>query len=112
VAAIAEAAAESIGACGLLVRVGAYFHDNRQDAQADYFVENQAPARTTRRMVPAMSTLIIIAHVKDGADLADSTDLPNRSSTLSNSITAPRWLNTLPPRERAQRNRSQRWRSA
>ena len=40
-ASIAEAAAESIGAHGLLVRVGAYFHDIGKMLKPDYFVENQ-----------------------------------------------------------------------
>ena len=77
VAAIAEAAAESIGACGLLVRVGAYFHDIGKMLKPDYFVENQSTGSNRHdALVPAMSTLIIIAHVKDGADLARQHDLP------------------------------------
>ncbi|HEX3657932.1 MAG TPA: HDIG domain-containing protein [Pirellulales bacterium] len=77
VASIAEAAAESLGACGLLVRVGAYFHDIGKMLKPDYFVENQVPG-TNRHdaLMPAMSTLIIIAHIKDGADLARQHDLP------------------------------------
>ena len=41
VGSIAEAAAESIGARGLLVRVGAYFHDIGKMLKPGYFVENQ-----------------------------------------------------------------------
>ena len=41
VASLAEAAAESIGANGLLVRVGAYFHDIGKMFKPGYFVENQ-----------------------------------------------------------------------
>src|ERR1700687_1156614 len=41
VASIAEAAAESVGARGLLVRVGAYFHDIGKMLKPGYFVENQ-----------------------------------------------------------------------
>ncbi|HWA97242.1 MAG TPA: HDIG domain-containing protein, partial [Pirellulales bacterium] len=41
VASIAEAAAESVGACGLLVRVGAYFHDIGKMLKPHYFSENQ-----------------------------------------------------------------------
>ena len=41
VASIAEAAAEAIGANGLLVRVGAYFHDIGKMLKPHYFVENQ-----------------------------------------------------------------------
>lgn len=77
VASIAEAAAESIGAKGLLVRVGAYFHDIGKMLKPSYFVENQRhDANRHESLVPAMSTLIIIAHIKDGADLARQHHLP------------------------------------
>lgn len=78
VASIADAAAESIGANGLLVRVGAYFHDIGKMLKPDYFVENQDQVNRHDTLVPAMSTLIIIAHVKDGADLAKQYNLPPR----------------------------------
>jgi cyclic-di-AMP phosphodiesterase PgpH len=77
VASIAQAAAESIGAKGLLVRVGAYFHDIGKMLKPGYFVENQGlDANRHESLVPAMSTLIIIAHIKDGADLARQHHLP------------------------------------
>ncbi len=77
VASMAEAAAESIGAQGLLVRVGAYFHDIGKILKPQYFIENQAEGSNRHEsLVPAMSTLIIIAHVKDGADLARQHHLP------------------------------------
>jgi putative nucleotidyltransferase with HDIG domain len=77
VASIAEAAAEAIGARGLLVRVGAYFHDIGKMLKPGYFVENQGhDANRHESLVPAMSTLIIIAHIKDGADLARQHRLP------------------------------------
>ncbi len=47
VGSIAEAAAESIHARGLLVRVGAYFHDIGKMLKPNYFVENQGPDGTT-----------------------------------------------------------------
>jgi len=77
VASLAEAAAEAIGGRGLLVRVGAYFHDIGKMLKPDYFVENQLPGSNRHdTLVPAMSTLIIIAHIKDGADLARQHRLP------------------------------------
>jgi putative nucleotidyltransferase with HDIG domain len=77
VASLAEAAAESIGARGLLVRVGAYFHDIGKMLKPQYFVENQSKGDNRHdTLVPAMSTLVIIAHVKDGADLARQNGLP------------------------------------
>ena len=77
VGSIAEAAAESIHARGLLVRVGAYFHDIGKMLKPDYFAENQGPDENRHEaLVPAMSTLVIIAHIKDGADLARQHRLP------------------------------------
>lgn len=77
VASIAEAAADRIGANGLLVRVGAYFHDIGKMFKPDYFIENQGQGPNQHdSLQPAMSTLVIIAHVKDGADLARSHHLP------------------------------------
>ncbi|GAB5406300.1 MAG: HDIG domain-containing protein [Aureliella sp.] len=77
VAAIAEAAADSIGAHGLLVRVGAYFHDIGKMFKPNYFIENQEQGSNSHdSLQPAMSTLVIIAHVKDGADLGRKHRLP------------------------------------
>ena len=76
VASIAEAAADSIGANGLLVRVGAYFHDIGKMFKPEYFIENQSGVNQHDSLQPAMSTLVIIAHVKDGADLARNHHLP------------------------------------
>jgi hypothetical protein len=77
VASIAETAAEAVGANGLLVRVGAYFHDIGKMLKPAYFVENQgADGNRHESLQPAMSTLVIIAHVKDGADLARRHHLP------------------------------------
>ena len=77
VASLAEAAAEAIGARGLLVRVGAYFHDIGKMLKPGYFAENQGQGDNRHRsLVPAMSTLVIIAHVKDGADLARQNKIP------------------------------------
>ena len=46
VASIGEAAAEAIGARGLLVRVGAYFHDIGKMLKPAYFVENQGDRKS------------------------------------------------------------------
>lgn len=79
VASLAESAAEAIGARGLLVRVGAYFHDIGKMLKPGYFAENQGQGDNRHdSLVPAMSTLVIIAHVKDGADLARQHRLPER----------------------------------
>ncbi|MFO0892260.1 MAG: HDIG domain-containing protein [Isosphaeraceae bacterium] len=77
VGAIAEAAAERIGADGLLVRIGAYFHDIGKMLKPHYFIENQVGAVNRHaNLAPAMSTLIIIGHVKDGLDLGRQHHLP------------------------------------
>ena len=77
VGSIAEAAAESIGARGLLCRVGAYFHDIGKMLKPGYFIENQSTEGNRHEsLVPAMSTLVIIAHIKDGSDLGRQHHLP------------------------------------
>ncbi|MCC6360291.1 MAG: HDIG domain-containing protein [Phycisphaerales bacterium] len=78
VGALAEAAAESIGANGLLARCGAYYHDIGKINKPEYFVENQAHGTISRheRLAPNMSLLIIINHVKDGIEMAREYGLP------------------------------------
>lgn len=77
VGSIAEAAADAIGARGLLVRVGAYFHDIGKMLNPGYFTENQsADADQHATLAPTVSSLVIIAHVKDGTDLARQHHLP------------------------------------
>jgi putative nucleotidyltransferase with HDIG domain len=77
VGALAEAAAEAIGANGLLCRAGAYYHDIGKISKAEYFVENQSPGESRHeRLSPAMSLLIIVGHVKDGIAMAEEYGLP------------------------------------
>jgi cyclic-di-AMP phosphodiesterase PgpH len=79
VASIAESAADRIGANGLLCRVGAYFHDIGKMRKPEYFIENQSGMENKHDgLVPTMSTLVIIAHVKDGAEMARDHHLPQR----------------------------------
>lgn len=80
VATIGETAADAIGANGLLVRVGAYFHDVGKMLKPQYFVENMTEGQRSlhEQLAPAMSTLIIIGHVRDGVDLAREHNLPRR----------------------------------
>ena len=80
VATIGEAAAEAIGANGLLVRVGAYYHDIGKMEKPEYFIENASAGEGNRHdsLAPAMSTLIIIGHVKDGVSLAKEHNLPQQ----------------------------------
>ena len=76
VANIAEAAAESIGADGLLAYVGALYHDIGKVNKPEYFVENQTGTNRHDRLSPAMSLLVIVGHVKDGMELAAEFRLP------------------------------------
>jgi hypothetical protein len=70
VASLAEAAAESIGANAPMCRVSAYFHDIGKLKKPEYFIENQGDENPHDTITPTMSALVIIAHVKDGVDLA------------------------------------------
>ena len=72
VASLAEAAAEKIGANAPMCRVCAYFHDVGKLAKPGYFIENQIDNAENPHdtLTPTMSALIIVAHVKDGVDLA------------------------------------------
>ncbi|MGF1656770.1 MAG: HD family phosphohydrolase [Verrucomicrobiales bacterium] len=71
VAQLAEAAAEAIGANETICRVGAYFHDIGKLVKPEYFAENLNASRNPHDdLTPTMSALIIMAHVKEGVDLA------------------------------------------
>lgn len=78
-AAIAEAAAEAIGARASLIRVGAYFHDVGKMLQPERFTENQRGGYNVHdELEPRMSALVIVAHVKDGVDLAKRYHIPRQ----------------------------------
>ncbi len=71
VARLSEAAADAIGANGMLCRVASYFHDIGKLKKPQYFIENiDNEDNPHNELTPTMSALIIIAHVKDGVDLA------------------------------------------
>ncbi len=71
VATLAETAAEAIGANAIMCRVCAYFHDIGKMNKPAYFVENIGEAQNPHdELTPNMSALIVMAHVKDGVDLA------------------------------------------
>jgi putative nucleotidyltransferase with HDIG domain len=76
VATLAEPASEAIGASPLLARVGSYFHDIGKMLKPQYFIENQTGENRHNALEPALSTLIIIGHVKDGVALAEEYGLP------------------------------------
>src|SRR5437588_39003 len=71
VANLAEAAAEAIGANPTLCRVCSYFHDVGKLVKLEYCTENMNFERNPHDdLAPTMSALTIIAHVKEGVDLA------------------------------------------
>lgn len=66
-----DSAAREIGANPLLAKVMAYYHDIGKMEHSQYFIENQRPGHNPHDYVsPHMSKTILIAHVKDGAEMA------------------------------------------
>ncbi len=79
VANLAEAAAECIGAGATMTRVCAYFHDIGKLNKPEYFIENMDSTQNPHKDLTArMSTLILVAHVKDGVDLAIKHNLNHK----------------------------------
>jgi hypothetical protein len=77
VGSLAEAAAKAVGADGLLVRVGAYFHDIGKTLKPHYFIENQRDMDNPHdRLAASMSALVITNHVKEGIELGRRHGLP------------------------------------
>jgi hypothetical protein len=78
VGSLAADAAEAIGANPLLTRVSAYFHDIGKLRKPDYFTENMPEGQENPhdKLSPTMSRLIITAHPRDGAEMAQKEGLP------------------------------------
>ena len=77
VANLAQSAAEAIGANSLLARVAAYFHDIGKLTKPDFFTENIQPGHNPHEeLAPSMSSLLVMAHVKEGLSLALLHRLP------------------------------------
>ncbi|MDY6872350.1 MAG: HDIG domain-containing protein [Chloroflexota bacterium] len=77
---LAEQAAEAIGADGLLVRVGAIYHDCGKSQNPQFFIENQIQEKINPHddIDPLTSAQTIISHVTDGVELARKYHLPSR----------------------------------
>lgn len=74
---LVESAAEAVGVNPLLARVSAYYHDIGKMKMPEYFVENyNADVSKHDKLTPHMSSIIIGAHVKEGAELARQHKLP------------------------------------
>lgn len=68
---LVEAAAEEIGVNPLLCRVAAYYHDIGKTRKPLYFIENVGSGENRHdKLAPSMSALILIAHLKDGVEIA------------------------------------------
>ena len=79
VANLAEQAARAIGANPMLTRVGALYHDAGKALRPQFFIENQVPGQNIHQQLdPATSAGIILAHVKDGLELARKYRLPRQ----------------------------------
>ena len=70
VANLAEAAAEAVGADSTQCRVCSYFHDIGKLVKPEYCIENIGDENPHDDLAPSMSALVVMAHVKDGVDLA------------------------------------------
>ncbi|MFH0811193.1 MAG: HDIG domain-containing metalloprotein [Pseudomonadota bacterium] len=74
-----EAAADSVGANGLVAKVSAYYHDIGKTRKPQFFIENQEEGTNRHeKLTPSMSALIIAAHVKDGVEMAAAKGLDKR----------------------------------
>ena len=74
---LAEAACESIGANGLLARVGAYYHDLGKTKRPHFFIENQMKMENPHDNIsPQLSKTIIISHPYDGAQMLREYRMP------------------------------------
>jgi len=74
---LSEAAAEAVGANGLLCRVGSFYHDVGKTKRPNYFIENQnGGVNPHDKLDPKVSASIIIAHAKDGAEMLKQHKLP------------------------------------
>ncbi|XEC96820.1 HD family phosphohydrolase [Paenibacillus tarimensis] len=74
---LSEAAAEAVGANGLLCRVGSFYHDIGKTKRPSYFIENQTNIENPHDSIePKLSKSIIIAHARDGVDMLKSYNIP------------------------------------
>jgi putative nucleotidyltransferase with HDIG domain len=74
---LSEAAAEAIGADGLLARVGAYYHDVGKTKRPQFFIENQLHCSNPHdKISPNLSKTIIISHARDGVELLKQYRIP------------------------------------
>jgi len=79
VSTLAEKAAEEIGLDAMLVKAGALYHDIGKVKRPEYFIENISRNPDLHKdMTPSLSSLVIINHVKEGAEVAKKLKLPKK----------------------------------
>lgn len=77
VANLAKEGCETIGADPVLAYAAGLYHDVGKVRRADYFVENQRSGHNPHdKLLPSMSALVLINHVKEGVELAREHNLP------------------------------------
>lgn len=77
VAAVSEAAAEAIGADPIFTRVASYYHDIGKMKRPKFYVENQEGGENPHdKISPFLSALVILAHTKDGFEMAKKYKVP------------------------------------
>jgi putative nucleotidyltransferase with HDIG domain len=76
VGSLVEAAAMEINANPMLAKVCGYYHDIGKIKKPLYFIENQTTGKNKHdKLAPSMSSLILIAHIKDGVEIAKENKL-------------------------------------
>lgn len=77
VGALAESAAESIGANATFARIASYYHDIGKMKRPEFFVENQSGGLNPHNKIkPSLSALILTSHTKDGYIMGKENKLP------------------------------------
>jgi putative nucleotidyltransferase with HDIG domain len=77
VANLAKEGCEAIGADPVLAYAAGLYHDVGKVLRPEYFVENQRGGQNRHdKLLPSMSALILLNHVKDGLELAREHGLP------------------------------------
>jgi putative nucleotidyltransferase with HDIG domain len=77
VANLSKEGCEAIGADPVLAYAAGLYHDVGKVLRPEYFVENQRGGQNRHdKLLPSMSALILLNHVKDGLELAREHHLP------------------------------------
>nr|WP_314532665.1 HD family phosphohydrolase [uncultured Fusobacterium sp.] len=77
VATLSENAVVEIGGDPVFTRVACYYHDIGKTKRPQYYVENQTDGKNLHNEVsPFMSKMIILAHTKEGAEMAKKYKIP------------------------------------